>query len=170
MLRRVVSGLLALAAMATMAPSASFAEGEAPAREPHPLPRVVVDVVSAKGPLEAGVIQANARAKLWGKAVGCYKVGARIEQTLEIDRTFGVEIASGKVKVPGGKKATRRKAKTKVDRAREAPAKSPEAEVRPVQLVERCLADAIASVEMPRARRSTAKIRVRIWPGDVPVE
>lgn len=147
--------------------SASANEGEAPADEasavappqgsvepPHPLPRVTVDVVSAKGGVSQASLQASARRNFWSKAVACYRKGAYLDQHLKVNLAFDVEVAHGKARVTKGRK------KLKVGKGKVA---------QPRDIVEACITEAFPSLVLPAGKRTSAKINVRVSPGDEPM-
>jgi len=148
------------------APAARGALGElakeAPEDPSHPLPRVTVDVVSAKG-MKASAIQAAARRGFWAKAIKCYRQAAHLNQSLRIDQTFNVQIANGKAKVSRGRpKVVKKKAVKKPDQA---PSTAPD----PKQTVDACILDSFQTLALPNGKKTTATINVRIAAGDEPI-
>lgn len=113
----------------------------ATARTPHPEPRVIVNVVSVRGPHAPLEIQRAARLA-WGRIIRCYKAidnGAKGTTELELQVS-----KSGNV-----------------DQVRIGPSTLDNAEL------VRCLADTMKGVAMPRASAaSTAHIEIRVAPGD----
>ena len=96
----------------------------------HPAPKVILDVVRARGPLGTAAAQRVLRRNFWMKAVECFGLGAYKDPSLrgEASLAFGVS-ASGKV-LPGVR--VTRSTFHDVD-------------------VDRCLAERIRGVELPGA-------------------
>jgi hypothetical protein len=134
-----------LSAALTLAPLASAdpepPTDEAPARAPHPEPRVIVTVSSVHGPHARDEVERAARLG-WGRIVRCYKASPkRPRGSVKLELTLG---AHGKVTGARRKKSTLRE---------------PE--------LARCLTKALKGLAMPKARRrSTANVEVQVAPGD----
>lgn len=124
---------LAVACMVSLATAAAAA--------PHPEPRVIVNVLSVRGPHAPGEVQRAARLA-WGRIIRCYKSidnGAKGTTELELQ----VSKAGSVVQVRIGPST--------LDNA---------------ELV-RCLAGTMQGLAMPRASAaSTAGIEIRVAPGD----
>lgn len=119
--------------------------GDRPPEAGHPAPRVIVDVLDARG-MKKKEAEAAARAGSWGKIVACYRKKAWSEPDLEVDTKLRVSVSKSAIKS-----------------ARLIRTKSKDA-------VEACLAKALVGVAMPKTRRTaTATIQVRVFPGDEPV-
>lgn len=119
--------------------------GERPPETGHPAPRVIVDVLEARG-MKKKAAEAAARAGSWGKVVACYGKKAWADPKLEVDVKLRVSVSKGAVRS-----------------ARLLRAKSKDA-------VETCLTKALVGVAMPKTKRATtATLRVRVFPGDEPV-
>lgn len=159
----------------TVAPSFALGEGKIPAargelgalskavpNDPtHPLPRVTVEVLSAKGGIKQAAIQATARREFWGKAVACYRKAAFMDQTLRVKKDFNVEIKNGKA-IVGKKKKKAGKNKKSADTAKDSKAD-------PLAIAEACVLESFNGLEMPNGKRTTATIQVRISAGDEPI-
>ncbi len=112
----------------------------------HALPRVVIDVIKAAGPVKAAAIQAKARAGYWGKVIECYRPGAVKDQTLRGETTLRVTLSRGEVR------------KAKVTKPM------------PDKDVSACLAKRMVGLEMPEAKRTTtATMTIHVAPGDEPM-
>jgi len=114
----------------------------------HPEPRVIVNVLSVKGPLKRADAERRARSKLWGAIIACYRPGAARDPKLRGKTTLRLEAAKG-----GKIKSARVTATTMDDDA-----------------VVRCLAEATKRIQMPKAKSgSTVVASIQIAPGDDPV-
>ena len=111
------------------------------AAPPHPEPRVIVNVLSVRGPHPAPEVQRAARLA-WGRIIRCYKSidnGAKGRVELELHVAKAGSVASVRV------------GPSSLDNA---------------ELV-RCLADAMKGLAMPRATAdSSADIEIHVAPGD----
>jgi hypothetical protein len=150
-----VLSIAILAAVGTTPASADTtvapAEG---ARAPHPEPRVIIEV-SAKRASDAAAIQAAARRGFWGKAVGCYKPALADHTELEVDASFQIEVRGGRIADASAAKprGSKRGGKSR-------PSGSAQ--------VSACVAKRLVGLEMPGGLRSSAKLRLRLAPGDPP--
>lgn len=126
----------------------------------HPLPRVTVEVLSAKGGIKQAAIQATARREFWGKAVACYRKAAFMDQTLRVKKDFSVEIKNGKA-IVGKRKKKNGKSKKAADSA--------SSKADPLAIAEACVLESFNGLEMPNGKRTTATIQVRISAGDEPI-
>jgi hypothetical protein len=123
--------------------------GPVPPVPGHPAPKVILDVVRARGPLGAAEAQRVLRRLFWGKAVECFGLGAYKVQSLRGAATiaFGVS-ASGKIL--SGVRVTH---STFHD-----------------EDVDRCLTERLRGVPLPSARGSTGvTIELQIGHGDEPM-
>ena len=113
----------------------------AAASEPHPEPRVIVNVVSVRGPHTPPAVQRAARMG-WGRIVRCYKsVDPSIKGKLELEL---------RVSKAGSVASTR---------ARTSTLGNPE--------LVRCLSETMKGLAMPEASAdSTAAIEIHLAPGD----
>ena len=113
----------------------------AAAAEPHPEPRVIVNVVSVRGPHTPPAVQRAARLG-WGRIVRCYKsVDPSIKGKLDLE----LHVAK-----TGSVVATRARAST---------LGNPE--------LVRCLSETMKGLAMPQASAdSTAAIEIHVAPGD----
>lgn len=111
------------------------------AAPPHPEPRVVVNVVSVRGPHVPLEVQRAARLA-WGRIIRCYKSlddGAKGRLELELQVSKSGSVAAARV------------GPSTLDNA---------------ELV-RCLADTMKGLAMPRASAdSTADLEIHVAPGD----
>lgn len=122
--------------------------GELPPAEGHPLPRVIVEVVSVKGPHAAAAIQRIARASLWGRIIECYRPGAQKDQSLKGKTTIRFQVS--KAGKPSRAKAT--------------------ASTLPDKDVAACLARQANTLELARAKAgSTVTATIQVYPGDDPI-
>jgi hypothetical protein len=110
-------------------------------RVPHPEPRVIVNVLSVRGPHDPDRVQHDARLG-WSRIVRCYRAaGPWVRVTVKLELTIA---AAGSV----------------------AAAKPAEVEPKTVELA-RCLAAAFAGLPMPKAPAdSVADVEIRLAPGD----
>jgi hypothetical protein len=108
---------------------------------PHPEPRVVVNVLSVRGPHPRPDVERSARLG-WGRIVSCYNsLGQRTRGMVEVEL-----VVSGDGRVS----AVRRRRST---------LKSPE--------LAQCLTNALRRLAMPKAHaRSTAVTEIHVAPGD----
>jgi hypothetical protein len=120
----------------------ALASGEAPEpAPPHPEPRVIVSVHGVQGPHVRKDVERAARLG-WGRIVRCYKASSK-----RPSGSVHMELA-----VAGSGKVTH---------ARRTKSTLGDAELA------RCLTRAMKELAMPKARRaSTAKVEVRVGPGD----
>lgn len=113
----------------------------ASAAAPHPEPRVIVNVLSVRGPHAPLEVQRAARLA-WGRIIRCYKSidnGAKGTTELELQVSKAGSVAQVRI------------GPSTLDNA---------------ELV-RCLADTMQGLAMPRASAaSTADIEIRVAPGD----
>ena len=125
--------------------NAGSAWADEPSRPPHPEPRVIVNVLSVKGPHKPDRVQHDARFG-WKRIVRCYKAQGAKEKTIV---TLELSLAgTGTV----------------------AHARSVVAEAKDRELAA-CLADTLTGLTMPKAPAdSTADIEIRLSPGDPPVK
>lgn len=129
--------------MLTEPPEAdAFADNQA---APHPEPRVIVNVLSVRGPHERGSVERSARLA-WGRLVRCHQ---------SIDRqargTLGLELV-----IASRGKVTRARRTRSTFKNRD---------------LTQCLANAIKDLPMPKAHaNSTAIAEVHMAPGDPPHE
>ena len=151
MLRLWGTALVALAiSFSTVAQAEPEAETEPesapdtePARPPHPEPRVIVTVSSVRGPHKRSDVERAARLG-WGRIVRCYKKSG--------NRKTGV--ISMELGLSGGGAVTASRARRSTFANRE---------------ISSCVAHAMRGVAMPQAARgSTAKIDIKLAPGDAP--
>jgi hypothetical protein len=138
------AGIGALLAAALWVAPAGFATAqEAPKepRAPHPEPRVIVNVLSVRGPHARSEVERSARLA-WGRIVGCYNaLGAGTRGMVELELAI-----SGDGRVT----AARRTRST---------LKSTDLAV--------CLARTMRRVDMPKAGgRSSAITEIHVAPGD----
>jgi hypothetical protein len=126
-----------LAALACLV-AATPAEAEQP---PHPEPRVIVNVLSVKGPHARGEVERAARLG-WGRIVRCYKsIDAQARGRAELELVIS---ESGQV-------TSARQTRTTLRRP-ELPS---------------CLASAMKAMGMPKASaQSTASVEIHVAPGD----
>jgi hypothetical protein len=125
--------------------SAGHAAAEEPAhgRAPHPEPRVIVNVLSVKGPHERASVERSARLA-WGRIVRCYK---SIEQRER--GSIGLEL----IVAGSGKVVEARRTQSTLES----------------QQLAQCLTDAMKRLSMPKAEgRSTARAEIHVAPGDPP--
>jgi hypothetical protein len=117
-----------------------FATAQAP-RAPHPEPRVIVNVLSVRGPHERSAVERSARLA-WGRIVGCYNaLGEGGRGRVEIELAIS---SDGRVT---GARRTHSTLKTRE--------------------LERCLASTMRRVSMPKASgRSSALTEIHVAPGD----
>lgn len=123
--------------------------GPVPPVPGHPAPKVILDVVRARGPLGAAEAQRVLRRAFWGKAVECFGLGAYKVQSLRGEATiaFGVSAAG---KILRGVRVTR---STFHD-----------------DDVDRCLAERLRGLALPSARGGTGvTLSLQIGHGDEPV-
>jgi len=122
-------------------PSAS----DAPTKERpyHPEPRVIVNVVSLKGPHNQARVQHDARFG-WKRIVRCYKAHSPHERALvRLDLVISGEGSLARVLSTRSDPANRE--------------------------LERCLADNLPGLSMPKAPEdSTANVEIKLAPGDRP--
>jgi hypothetical protein len=122
-------------------PTAS--DASKPERPYHPEPRVVVNVVSLKGPHNQARVQHDARFG-WKRIVRCYKAHsphkpAVVTMALIISAEGSVERVQDTGSVPANRE------------------------------LERCLADVLPGLSMPKANdKSTANVEIKLAPGDRP--
>lgn len=115
----------------------------AAAGEPHPEPRVIVNVVSVHGPHTSPEVQRAARLG-WGRIVRCYKsvdpsIKGKLDLELHVAKTGSVVST----------------------RARGSTLGNPE--------LVRCLSETMKGLAMPQASAdSTAAIEIHLAPGDKP--
>lgn len=120
--------------------------GERPAESGHPAPRVIVDVLDARG-MKKKDAEAAARAGSWSKIVGCYRRKAWAEPDLSVDTKLRLGVRGGTIRTARAMTAKKKK-----------------------DVVASCLADALLGVAMPKSKRGAdVTIRVRVYPGDDPV-
>lgn len=120
----------------------------APPDPGHPLPRVVIDVVSSRGPLKASRAQASLRAKYWIHTYTCYGLGAYKDQALA-----GVTRVSMRVQASGQVRGGRLERTTLPDRE-----------------VARCLAKDLAKIKLPASRAGSQVVAtIAVYPGDEPM-
>jgi hypothetical protein len=123
--------------------------GTVPPVPGHPAPKVILDVVRARGPLGAAEAQRVLRRAFWGKAVECFGLGAYKVQSLRGAATiaFGVSAAG---KILQGARVTH---STFHD-----------------EDVDRCLAERLRGLSLPSARGGTGvTIELQIGHGNEPV-
>jgi hypothetical protein len=114
----------------------------------HPLPRVIVDVVSAKGGHKASDVQREARRLLWIHVVTCYGASAYRDPTLRGDTRLRFQLS--------------RSGKASNVRVLSSTVAEPE--------VGRCLAAELAKIPLPKARSgSTVVANVHVGAGDEPM-
>jgi hypothetical protein len=137
------AGFAAVFATALWFASAGLVSAQTPreSRTPHPEPRVIVNVLSVRGPHERPAVERSARLA-WGRIVNCYNsLGERTRGRVELDLAIS---SDGRVT------AARRTHST---------FKTPE--------LARCLASALRRVSMPKATgRSSALTEIHVAPGD----
>jgi hypothetical protein len=114
----------------------------------HPMPRVIVDVSSAKGGHKAADLQRTLRKLFWIRIIHCYELGAHKDQALKGKTTIRFHVArSGKVP------SSRLVASTLKDAE-----------------VAACLAAELKKIPLPSARSSSiVTTEVQISPGDEPM-
>jgi len=125
--------------------STPSSEGDAPKPERpyHPEPRVIVNVVSLKGPHNQARVQHDARFG-WKRIVRCYKAHSPHERALV---TLDLVI-SGEGNL------------ARVLNTRSSPAN---------RELEQCLSDILPGLSMPKAsENSTANVEIKLAPGDRP--
>ena len=109
----------------------------------HPEPRVIVNVLSVKGPHDAARVQHDARFG-WKRIVRCYKLHSPHEKA-HLNMEFVVS-ASGSV--------------TRVFDVHSTPAN---------RELEQCLANSLPGLSMPKASaNSAANVEMKLSPGDAP--
>jgi hypothetical protein len=127
--------------VALLAASGGVANAEA--RAPHPEPRVIVNVISVRGPHERAEVERAAR-RAWGRIVSCYKT---------IDQSARGTVELELVVAGTGKVTAARRTRSTLENGELAS----------------CLTDAMKGLSMPKAAsRSTAKTEIRVAPGDPP--
>jgi hypothetical protein len=116
--------------------------------ESHPHPRVIIEIARVKGPHQARAIERAARQALWGKVIGCYRLGAYKDQTLKGKTTVRFQVSRA----------------GKVSRVTAAGSTLPDKDV------VACLAREVNSLTAPKAKAgSTATATIQIYPGDDPM-
>ncbi len=111
-------------------------------RPRHPEPRVIVNVLSVRGPHDRDGIERSARLG-WGRIVRCYRASGAAKVVL----TFELVVSGSGM----------------VERARRTHSSTRDHELG------HCLASALTKLTMPKARaRSIAMIEIRLAPGDPP--
>jgi len=123
------------------------AEGEAPKKERpyHPEPRVIVNVLSVKGPHDPARVQHDARFG-WKRIVRCYKAHSPHHKVLVT--LYLVVSREGSL--------------ARAQNVRSDPAN---------RELEGCLADALPGLSMPKAAaNSTAQLEIKLAPGDPPIK
>jgi len=138
----IVASIVALLLAGSLG-RAGRASAEEAARPPHPEPRVIVNVLSVKGPHKADRVQHDARFG-WKRIVKCYKAQGAKEKTavtLEL-------VVSGAGSVA---------------RARRILSEAKDGELAA------CLADTLTGLAMPKAPAdSMADVEIKLSPGDAP--
>ncbi|WP_437610867.1 AgmX/PglI C-terminal domain-containing protein [Sorangium sp. So ce834] len=127
--------------------------GEPPAPPPpaegHPLPRIIVDIDTVKGPLKAREVERIARRHLWIHVYSCYRLRAYRDPSLHGKTTVRLTVSRAG-KVTGA-------------RATSSTLSAPD--------VVSCLAERARSLPLPRAKAgSTVVATLQVYPGDDPVE
>ncbi|MGK3997104.1 AgmX/PglI C-terminal domain-containing protein [Sorangium sp. So ce1024] len=120
-----------------------------PPAEGHPLPRIIVDIASVKGPLKAREVERIARRHLWIHVYSCYRLRAYRDPSLHGKTTVRLTV-SRTGKVTGA-------------RATSSTLSAPD--------VVSCLAARARTLSLPRAKAgSTVVATMQVYPGDDPVE
>jgi hypothetical protein len=121
-----------------------------PAAPGHPHPRIIVDVPDVRGPHARRAVESAARAGSWHVVVGCYRLAAWRDPSLEGEARLRANVSAG-----GRLTKVRLLASTFDDKDKEVGA---------------CLARRLGGIKMPGAKKSsTATLSIRVWPGDDPL-
>jgi hypothetical protein len=124
------------------APPSGNAGADRP-RLPHPEPRIIVNVLSVRGPHTRAEVERSAR-RGWGKIVRCYK---------SIDDGARGAVEAELIVAGSGKVTSARRTRTTLKNRELAT----------------CVAKAMKGLAMPKARaRSIASVEIRVAPGDPP--
>lgn len=120
-----------------------------PPAEGHPLPRIIVDIASVKGPLKAREVERIARRHLWVHVYSCYRLRAYRDPSLHGKTTVRLTVS--------------RRGKVTAARATASTLSAPD--------VVSCLAARARTLSLPRAKAgSTVVATLQVYPGDDPVE
>ncbi|WP_438018172.1 AgmX/PglI C-terminal domain-containing protein [Sorangium sp. So ce315] len=120
-----------------------------PPAEGHPLPRIIVDIASVKGPLKAREVERIARRHLWIHVYSCYRLRAYRDPSLHGKTTVRLTVSRG--------------GKVTAARATASTLSAPD--------VVSCLAARARTLSLPRAKAgSTVVATLQVYPGDDPVE